>query len=86
MGYLPIHCAASKGYLAIVKYFIKLGVDVNTKTEVSTLKMDNFFYVDIYSFVKDNRTLLQIAASQGHEDIVEYLLEKHVDVNYQDKV
>ena len=38
-------------------------------------------------FVKNDRTLLQITASQGHEDIVEFLLEKkNVDVNTQDKV
>ena len=38
------------------------------------------------TFVKNDRTLLQIVASQGHEDIVEYLLNKNVDVNFQDKV
>jgi len=36
--------------------------------------------------VKNDRTLLQIAASQGHKDIVEFLLKKNVDVNVQDKV
>ena len=38
-------------------------------------------------FVKNDGTLLQIATSQGHTDIVEFLLKKkNVDVNVQDKV
>ena len=40
MGYLPIHCAASGGNLALVKYFIELSVDVNTKTKVSIANLD----------------------------------------------
>ena len=43
MGYLPIHCAAVGGNLVLVKYFIELGMDVNTKTEVSIAKIDSFF-------------------------------------------
>ena len=40
-----------------------------------------------FCFVKNDRTLLQIAASHGHGNIVEFLLEKkNVDVNTQDKV
>jgi len=38
------------------------------------------------SYEKFDRTLLQIAASEGHEDIVEYLLMKNADMNVQDKV
>jgi len=46
MGYMPIHCAASGGYLPLVKYFIELelGVDVDTKTEVSLAKLNSLFY------------------------------------------
>jgi len=37
MGYMPIHCAASGGSLPLVKRFIEigLGIDVNTKANVS---------------------------------------------------
>jgi len=42
MGYMPVHCAASKGSLPLVNYFIELGMDVNAKTEVSTIKIDSF--------------------------------------------
>jgi len=40
MGYMPIHCAASKGYLALVKYFIEFGMDANTRTKVSIADLD----------------------------------------------
>jgi len=43
MGYMPIHCAAAKGSLPLVKYFINLGVDVNTKTKVSIVKIVRLF-------------------------------------------
>ena len=45
MGYIPIHCVASEGSLPLVKYFIELelGVDVNTKTKVSLVKLNSLF-------------------------------------------
>ena len=87
MGYLPIHCAASGGSLALAKYFIELGVNVNITTKVSIVKLNSSFNLCWYlNFVKNDRTLLQIAASQGHGDIVEYLLNQNADVNFQDKV
>ena len=48
MGYLPIHCAASGGYLPLVNYFVTLGVDVNTKTEVSIVKIESFVMLCCY--------------------------------------
>jgi len=40
MGYLPIHSAASGGYLALVKFFIELSKDMNTRTKVSVSSLD----------------------------------------------
>ena len=39
MGYMPIHCAAAGGHLPLVNYFVVLGVDLNTKTEVSIVEL-----------------------------------------------
>jgi len=85
---MPIHCAVEGGYLPLVKYFIKLGAAVSIKIKVSIVDVYIFslFCIDIWSFVKNDRTLLHIAASQGKEDVVEYLINMNVDVNFQDKV
>jgi len=44
MGYMPVHCAASGGSLALVKYFIEFGVDVNAKTKASIIKSISLCY------------------------------------------
>jgi len=49
MGYMLIHCAASGGHLPLVKYFNELesGMNVNTKAEVSIVRIDSLFiYID----------------------------------------
>ena len=57
------------------------------KDKSKSHKFKQFVYLCLHlTYAKNDRTLLQIAASQGHEDIVEYLLNKNVDVNFQDKV
>jgi len=55
MGYMPIHCAASGGSLTLVKYFIELeiGVDVNIKTKVSFVKLNNCVIHVAYNLCKE---------------------------------
>jgi len=40
MGYMAIHCAATKGSLPLVTFLIEFGVDVNVKTEVSIVEIN----------------------------------------------
>jgi len=50
MKYMPIHCAASRGSLPILKYFIELGVDVSTKANVSIVNIDSLYIYAVIEF------------------------------------
>jgi ankyrin repeat protein len=69
------------------KILQKEGVDVNVKDEVSLYGDNNAIHHLTSYIVQNGCTALMMAAKEGHQEIVNIILEKvEVDVNIQDIV
>ena len=94
-GAPPLWCAAAAGYLAIVKYLVKMGAGCNktTFTNSTPLRAACFDgHLDIVQYLVEHKadieianrhghTCLMISCYKGHFKIVKYLLEKGAYVN-----
>nr|CAH7717792.1 unnamed protein product [Callosobruchus chinensis] len=91
----PLHIAAEKGHIGIVKYLIVNGAEVNAKNENETIPLHiaaEKGHTGIVEFLieneanvseknKDGWTPLHIAAEKGHIGIVKYLIVNGAEVN-----
>ena len=83
-GRTPLYVAAANEHEQIVQILLKKGnlnVDLATNVLLLIVSFSFFFFFSLFHFflffnVKDGRTPLYIAAANGHEQIVEILLEK----------
>ena len=82
--------AAQCGHEQIVQILLEKGANVDIATEVLLLIVSFFFtfsHFSIFLNVKDGATPLFIAACEGHEQIVQILLEKgNSNVDLETKV
>ena len=92
-GVTPLYVAAQKGDEQIVQILLEKGnpnVDLPTLVLLLILSFSSFssFFIFLFFFnVKDGRTPLYIAVQNGHEQIVQILLEKgKPNVDLPDKV
>ncbi|XP_069681555.1 uncharacterized protein [Periplaneta americana] len=96
-GYTPLHVATFKGHLSIVKdllqYALSSPADSNVYTIPHTPTYRHHFSVEHFSKSQTGintcdikgQTALYIAASEGHQDIVECLVTHSADINKADK-
>ena len=83
-GVTPLFVAAFKGHEQIVQILLEKGepnVDLAKKVLLLIVSFSfsfsfSFFHFLLFSCVKDGATPLYIAAREGHEQIVQILLEK----------
>jgi len=77
----PFHLACEKGHLSLVQLLIEKGVDVNKPV----IFRDNFNEKELENlppgFKHEPGTPLQLAAEEGHEEVVRLLLSKGAKVN-----
>lgn len=79
--------ASKKGDLDRVKHLVDVeNINVDIINEDSVIKLKRFFYFCIYLIFQDGDTPLICASQFGHLNIIEYLIQKGVDVNLQDRV
>ena len=89
-GFTPLHIAAFQGHEQIVQILLEQREpNVDLETKVILLIVSFFFTFSFFYFffnVKDGFTPLYIAAQNGHEQIVQFLLEKGANVDLADQV
>ena len=80
-------CAASYGYLKLIKYLVNMKNDIlNRPTEIPIYDDDDSEIVyrrDEYACTYGEYALLT-AAEKGHQDVVEYLIGQSVNINARD--
>ena len=95
----PLHSASLEGYLQVVRYLLRHGVNVNVRnsTDETPLLLASWeghldvvqclleHGADINLLDDQNTTPLTLAAYYGHVNVVRFLLEHNADVNLQDK-
>ena len=98
-GVTALWCAASAGYLCIVKLLLQSGAHVNHATETNSIPLRPACYdgrLDIVKYLVDNGadidvpnkdkfTCLMTACYQEHFDVVEYLIQKSANLDCKDK-
>ncbi len=79
----PMHFAAERGHLDVVKLLYERGADVNPAPnwDIVPLVFERAANIDIYWNWKN--TPLHLAAREGHADVVDFLLKHGADVNAQ---
>ena len=74
-GWTALHCAASAGFLDVVKLLVESGASPDVNNFIT------FYLFSLALFqimTKNGRTALWYAASEGHNNVLYYLLrEKH---------
>ena len=94
-----LHAASFEGHLQVVRYLLRLGVDVNvrnTENDTPLLLASMEGHLDVVQCLLYHeadldlentflQTPLILAAFFGHVDIVQLLLEHNADVNFQNK-
>ena len=98
--YSPLHFAASRGHEAIVKYLLENGAEPNLLSdqlwtpimwaadngELGNLKLLLSYDVELnHQSLNEGWTALITASIQGHQDIVEALIDAGADITIQDK-
>ena len=95
----PLHSASSGGYLQVVRYLFRHGVDVdvrNSADETPLVLASQKGHLDVVQYLLEhgadmnlqddqNSSPLTFAAYDGHVNAVRLLLEHNADVNSQDK-
>jgi len=99
-GRNPLHAIAYRNEdLAILKYFIEKGADVNQQDDGgdspfmnaannNTLEVVKFLFEsvkDSNAKAKNGRSALAMAVNRNSADVVEFLLQKGADINTKDK-
>ena len=98
-GVTALWCAASAGYLDIVKMLIQSGAQINHATESNSIPLRPACFdgrLDIVEYLVDNGadidmpnkdkfTCLMTACYQKHTDVIDYLVQKGTDLNCTDK-
>ncbi|PVU88970.1 hypothetical protein BB559_005283 [Furculomyces boomerangus] len=80
--------ASSNGYLDIVKYLVKSGVNIHENNEIALKEASENGYLDVVKYLvekgadihADQDWALGMASKSGYLDIVEYLVEKGAKV------
>ena len=95
----PLHSASLEGYLQVVRYLLRHGVDINTRNpanDTPLLLATWQGHLDVVQCLlehgadtnlqnNDNATPLNWAAHFGHVDVVQLLLEHNAEANAQDE-
>ncbi len=87
----PLHEMAFNGLLAKAKEMIERGCPVDISDEVTlSVVLTRFQLGMVIDFTmalpKFTQTPLLLASKQGHEDMIELLIEKGADVNHKNQV
>ena len=92
-GITPLYIAAQNGHVQIIQLLLDQGranVALTTQVILLIVSFSFFFRFLIFLFyffnVKDGTTPLYIAAQNGHEQIVQILLERGANVDLADEV
>jgi ankyrin repeat protein len=80
-GHTPLHEAANKGHVEVVKILLEAGATVDAKTKV--LRLDSPCISQLLTTPVDlqsGQTPLHYASAQGHTAVVKLLLDSGADV------
>ena len=91
IGLSPLHYASLCGHTDVVKLLIEYDAQIDVSAEVQVLVSLSCNMSHVHdSLMQDEEgsciTALFLACQNGHKAVVELLIQKGANINYQDKV